>query len=310
MQVNNYSKQAVLILAHKNIDQVLDLTEYLLSTFNVYIHLDNKVQLTSHQANRMDALLEKFSGTNTNIFRVISHYDVKWGSYSIVRATIDLMKLAYDDERNEQFHLISGQDWPLKPLNEIYAFYDGNETTYMYYYPTTDEVKSHEPEIWWVKYYFNYDQINRRTLFGKIYHRLLLLIQTILRINKLKKTKWNASQMYAGKEWIDITREALGFTLDQYGQDSELQRIFATSFCSDEMWVQTILCNSALFKNKIDKNIHRFIPEVKKNGHGETPDVLTMEYYSQIKNGDAFWGRKFASPASDSLRKQLDMDNK
>lgn len=307
----NYSHQAVLILAHNHMDQVLKLAEYLLTTFNVYIHIDKKTQLTRTQSTKMQQMLTDYSGNTTskNIFKVVSIYDVKWGSYSIVRATIDLMKLAYRDQINDQFHLISGQDWPLKPLNKIYDFYDGNDITYMDYYLTTEKVKSHEPEIWWVKYYFNYDQVNRRTLFGKIYHRVLLLIQTIFRVNKLKNTKWNEQQMYAGKEWIDIPREALGVALDQYGSDKELQHIFATSFCSDEMWLQTVLCNNKNYHGKVDKNIHRFITEVTKNGHGATPDILTEKYYDEIVNGDAFWGRKFVSPDSDKLLKLLQKHN-
>ena len=92
--------QAVLILAHKNIDQVIELSQRLSSCFNVYIHFDKKVSLSEKQ----ELSLKKL---NVNFF---SKYDVKWGSYSIVRATIDLMKLALENPQNKYFHLISGQD--------------------------------------------------------------------------------------------------------------------------------------------------------------------------------------------------------
>lgn len=304
------SDQAILILAHKNIDQVLKLSEYLLTQFNVYIHLDTKVRLTSEQAERFQTLNNNYhTPGETNIFRYFSSYDVKWGSFSIVQATILLMRLALKDTQNMQFHLISGQDWPLKPLKDIYDFYQGNNVTYIDYYQTLSKVKSHEPEIWWVKYYFNYDQINRRTLFGKIYHRVLLLLQTIFRVNKLKKTDWSEQKMYAGQEWIDIPRDALEYALKKFDNDTELQHIFATSFCSDEMWLQTILCNSKKYRYKLEKNIHRFIPVVTKNGHGETPAVLTEKYYSAITSSSAFWGRKFVSPESDSLMTKLQREN-
>ncbi|MGJ3954334.1 glycosyltransferase, partial [Limosilactobacillus mucosae] len=68
--------QAVLILAHKNIDQVIELSQRLSSCFNVYIHFDKKVSLSEKQ----ELSLKKL---NVNFF---SKYDVKWGSYSIVRA--------------------------------------------------------------------------------------------------------------------------------------------------------------------------------------------------------------------------------
>ena len=169
--------QAVLILAHKNIDQVIELASRLSTDFEIYIHLDKKAKITVDQSRKIKKITKGY----------ISKYDVKWGSYSIVKATIDLMKMALNNNQNTYFHLISGQDWPLMSPAKIYEYFEHTNQIYMNYWPAVSMRKTGEPEIWWTKYYFNYDSINRRTTFGKVYHRLLLLVQTVLRINKLDK---------------------------------------------------------------------------------------------------------------------------
>lgn len=289
--------QAVLILAHKNFNQINELCERLRPSFEVYMHIDKKAQLTGQRSSELKRMGVHY----------FSKYDVKWGSYSIVRATIDMMKMALENPNIEYFHLISGQDWPLKDPQLIYSDFEENDTIYMNYWRALDMRKTGEPEIWWTKYYFNYDQVNRRTTFGKIYHRLLLLGQTALRVNKLKKYEIDPEDIYAGQEWVDIPRDALSYAIDYYENHPKLQKIFSTSFCADEMWLQTILCNSPKYRSRIDKNIHRFIELVEK--HGSRPAILDEDDFGKIQQGDYWWGRKIERPISDKLIKLLDADN-
>ena len=65
--------QAILILAHKNIQQVVELSRKLNLNFNVYIHFDKKMSLDNDYLKVLE---------NENI-RYISQEDVKWGSWSI-----------------------------------------------------------------------------------------------------------------------------------------------------------------------------------------------------------------------------------
>lgn len=289
--------QAVLILAHKNLDQVIELCNTLNSFFNVYVHVDNKCQITTEQRRKLKDVSSYYS----------NKYNVKWGSYSIVRATIMLMNEALKNEDNQYFHLISGQDWPLRSPQEIFDYYENNNSIYMNYFKSIDIVKSGEKLIWWTRFYFNYDYVNRRSLFGKIYHRFLIRGQRILKINKLKRFGIQDNYMYSGEEWIDIPRDALEYALSEYERRKELQKIFSSSFCSDEMWIQTILCNSK-FKQRIEKNTHRYINWERKNG--SYPAILDDKDYEEIMKGQYFWGRKFETPYSDKLKKMLAKTNK
>ena len=289
--------QAVLILAHKNLDQVIDLCNTLNPFFEIYVHIDNKCVITAEQKEKLKGACSFYS----------NKYNVKWGSYSIVRATVMLMKEALKNEENQCFHLISGQDWPLRSPQEIYSFYENSSSIYMNYFKSVDTVKSGEKLIWWTRFYFNYDNVNRISFFGKVYHRLLIGGQRLLNINKLKKFGIKDSYIYSGEEWIDIPRDALEYALSEYEGNKELQKIFESSFCSDEMWIQTILCNSK-FKQRVEKNTHRYINWKRKNG--SYPAILDEEDYKEIMEKQYFWGRKFETPYSDKLREMLAKVNK
>lgn len=284
--------QAILVLAHKDVNQVIELCSKLCPYFNVYVHFDKKASISEKQFKSLRKL-------GINYYSV---YDVKWGSYNIVLATLFLVKEALKNEKNEYFHLISGQDWPVKSPEYIYNYFKHDERIYMNYFRADSTEKSNESLIWWTKFYFNYNKINRRSLFGKIYHRLLVITQRLFKVDKLKKYGINKNEIYAGEEWFDIPREPLQYAVNEFDTDKSLQKVFSTSFCSDEMWLQTILCNSP-FKDKIDKNIHRYISWIRKND--SYPAILDLDDFNSINNSDCLFGRKFAYPYSESLMQKL-----
>lgn len=179
--------QAILILAHKNFPQVKKLALKLNRSFAVYIHFDKKMNVTSKEL----ASLSKHN------IQYISEVAVNWGSWSIGEATVRLMKLALADPTISYLHVISGQDWITKNVDELYQRFEDDTKIYMTYEKASEVKKSGEPIIWWQKYYFNYDQVNRRTFFGKFYHRALLLGQTLFRVDKFKKLNIDL-EIYAG----------------------------------------------------------------------------------------------------------------
>ena len=169
--------QAILILAHRNIEQVTKLALKLNTHFEIYIHFDKTMSVPKKFKNALD----------DNHIHYISKIDVHWGSWSIGAATVLLMKEALKNSRIKYMHVISGQDWLTDSPINIYNRFTNDNHIYMTYSKAKDVKKAGELIIWWQKYYFNYDRINRRSTFGKFYHRGLLLTQRLLRINKFKK---------------------------------------------------------------------------------------------------------------------------
>ena len=51
------------------------------------------------------------------------------------------MKLALENPKNKYFHLISGQDWPMKAPQKIYDFFEDTNKIYMNYWRALDMKK-------------------------------------------------------------------------------------------------------------------------------------------------------------------------
>ena len=289
--------QAILILAHKNIEQVTKLATILNNNFEVYIHFDKKMNIPENYKQILD---------KKNI-HYISKIDVHWGSWSIGAATVLLMKEALKNRQIEYIHVISGQDWLTIPSKKIYDKFIDNDRIYMTYSKAKNVIKKGESIILWQKYYFNYDKINRRSTFGKIYHRGLLLIQSLLRINKFKKLGINL-EIYSGENWVDMPRDAVEYCINYLDSHPNLLKMLQTGCFSDEFWMQTILCNSPEFNQRIVKNHHRYIKWQKQ--HRSYPAVLDMSDFDNIINGDYIFARKFENPYSNELITQLNRNNK
>lgn len=279
--------QAILIIAHRDPKQVLNLAKIMRKRFEVYIHFDKKMELPiTIQKNLRKEKVHYYQQT-----------DVHWGGWSIALVAINLMKEALKNPEITYVHVISGQDWPLKPINDIYNYFEQNNKAYMNFFKAKDIKKSGEQIIQWQKYYFPYDNMNRRSLYGKIYHRCSMMFQTLFRVDKFKKLGINM-EIYSGSNWCDLPRDIAIYALNYLDNHPNVLRMFQTGCFSDEFWMQTIIGNSK-YSNRIDNDIHRYI--LWKHKHSSYPAILDEEDYENIQSGNYFWGRKFVFPYSASL---------
>lgn len=283
--------QAIIMLAHKDIEQVGKLAQLLSQKFEVYIHIDKKYRLS-------DSDFTILSMERVHLYQEI---EVNWGGWGISAATILLMKEALKNPENYYFHVISAQDWPARDIVEIYNFYENTDNLYLLYAKAKDTVKSGENLIKWQQFYFNYDTVPRRTTFGKLYHRFIMLLQTILHVNKYKKYGIDL-EIFQGPNWMDLPRDAVEYLLNYFDEHIELQKLFMTGYCPDEFWVQTILCNSP-FKEKIVQDYHRYI--LWKEKYNSYPAILDEDDYPEIIKGDYHFIRKVSEKYSADLMRKL-----
>lgn len=260
--------QAIIIIAHKKPEQVFNLCTILIEKFNVYVHFDKKCVLELEMKHKFESIGVK----------VFSHFSVNWGGYNIVAAELLLLREALKDSRNNYFHIISGEDWLVSSVKDIYDYYEASDSIFMTYENSTKVIKSCECVNWWYRLYFNYDNLNRRTFYGKVYHRMLLIIQLLLRVNKLKKLKIT-NEIYCGSQWMDLPRYSVEYIFDFLKTHEEYIDVFKTSFCPDEAIFQTILVNSK-YKDKIVCNNHRYI--LWKEKYGNYPAILDIDDYDDI----------------------------
>ena len=289
--------QAILLLAHKEMPLIKELTQKLSKSFEIYIHFDTKMQLSAAD----EAFLKEHK------IHYISEVKVNWGSWSIGEATVRLMRLALKNPAINYFHIISGQDWVAANVEELYQHFENDSKIYMVYEKAAEVKKNGEPIIWWQKYYFNYDRVNRRSMFGKIYHRLLSSMQTLLRVDKFKRLGIK-EEIYAGANWADLPRDAVEYCLEYLESHPKFLQMLKTGCFSDEFWMQTIICNEPCFKERLLNENYRYIKWEEK--HGSYPAILDEENLAEIQQGDYFFIRKVEAKYSSKLLRQLDRINK
>lgn len=279
--------QAVLILAHTAPEHVIRLSKLMQQYFEIYIHFDKKMPLSEEYKQKMDMM-------GIHYFQEIS---VNWGGWSIAGAAEFLMQEAMKNPKITHIHIISGQDWPVMNIKDIYDFYEDNPNLYIQCCPAKGVEKSGQPIILWQKYYYNFDKINRRTTFGKIYHRLLMAVQTLIGVDKFKKLKIDM-ELYQGANWMDLPRDAVEYVLEYFHSHPNVQKLFKTGFCPDEFWVQTILYNS-MFRERIVSNHHRYI--LWEERYNSYPAILDKNDVSNIILGEHHFCRKVVPKISDDF---------
>lgn len=102
-------QHAILILAHKNVDQLCRLVEYFKNDCEVYIHIDKKQPIGNEEEKRLLAYPQ--------VKLVSREYDAYWGGTSVPESEMHLLRTAVKMGKADYYHLVSGQDYPPGHLN-------------------------------------------------------------------------------------------------------------------------------------------------------------------------------------------------
>ena len=113
------NKHAYMIAVHKYPEQIRILLELLDHEQNdLYIHIDSKSSVSSEDL--------RCCVQRGRIF-FVERISVEWARYSIVESTLIMLREAVKNGPYAYYHLLSGQDLPLKPVEEINRFFDTND---------------------------------------------------------------------------------------------------------------------------------------------------------------------------------------
>lgn len=225
-------KICYLILAHNNLNHLNRLIDSLNDdSCSFYIHIDKK----SKQANYYNSL------DNVTIIR--EHFDINWGGFSMVEATLALLKNALlDSPKSDYYILISGVDYPIRPhkfLLEQLA--SGKEFIDSAPLPFPDKPMG--------RFEYYYYDVNRRK-YG--YFHPLILTEIALRLFKLKRKI--PFPIYVGGQWFALTHQCVEYILNTIDNDERYINFFKHSLIPDEAFFQTIISNSP-FAEKVIPNL-------------------------------------------------------
>lgn len=275
-------KLAHLILAHNQPEQL----ERLISKLqhpdaDIYIHLDRK---TDPAAFAHLASIE-------NVFFIKNNIKVYWGTYAIVKATLNSFTEIISSGKEYQYlNLLSGQDYPLKPQQEfldLLAKDPGKAfMNYLHFDTEWQEALSR------VQAY----HLNNYRLPGKF------VIQKLL--NKvLGKRKMPDGMIPVGRsQWFTISMDHVKY-IDSYWQSNpKFRRFIQLTWGPDEFVFQTILYNSP-YKAAMVNNDLRYIDW---SGGGVSPKLLTLEDADALITLGKYFARKFDMNCDKQLLDKID----
>lgn len=275
---------AHLILVHSNPNQLSRLVKKLICEGDVvFIHVDMKSNLS--------VFLELFPDNN-NVFFVQNRIDVKWGGYEMVEATLNGFKEIIASGLNINYvNLLSGQDYPLKPMSELNQFLTNN--------PGKAFMLCLNIEKDWTEALFRIKEYNFNNWKFPGHYRLQQLINFILPERKMP----DGMVAVGRSQWFTISLKHVIFLINRLESSPALVRFFKLTWAPDEFVFQTLLFNSA-FRDDIVADDLRYIDwsEGKKN-----PKVLTVIDFDKLISSDHFFARKFKEndPVLDLIDKRL-----
>lgn len=290
-------KQIILILAHKDASQVKKLIEYFDGKCDIFIHIDKK----SKSFTKADVDTIKSMPGVKHVFR---KYSVHWAGFSILKTEMFLLKKALEYSSGEYIHLLSGQDYPLRPLSEFNNYFS---STHSFGY--LDCV--HLPAPNWdsntyfrLQYYVLTDFFEGKTPKGK--KRIHKLIQLQQKLGIKRNIPLYVNHLYGGSAWFSISREAAKYLIDYTEHHTSLYNRFKYTFYPEEMYVSTVLMNSPFNYRLTQNNNCRSIFWNNPGIDTSPKELTTTNIYDLLKCNDSFFARKFERPMCLPLEKFLD----
>lgn len=282
--------QACIITAYHNFSHLNTLIELLSQKFEVYVHIDRKA----------DESYKQIIKVNNNV-HIYSKFSINWGGSEHLKAIVWLMNEALSNEDISYFHIISGDDWLVRNLEEIYNHYEGsNEIALLSTKMSNMATEWYKTCAKWQKYYSFLDIFNYKDLKQKLLIKLFVKFQQIIGINRFKKLEMELAQ---GLVWGDIPRDAFEYCMNYIHDNPEFWEFMTYGHASEEFFFQTILANNNTFETRISNINYRYMNWNRKNG--SYPGILDMDDYENIINGEWFFARKIDPNISGKLIETL-----
>ncbi|GHD67370.1 beta-1,6-N-acetylglucosaminyltransferase [Jeongeupia chitinilytica] len=274
---------AYLILAHTAPAQLARLVGRLAAPgVRVYVHVDANTPADVFAA--MQASVP--AGT---VF--IVRRPCRWGGFSLVAATLDLMRVACADGCDWQV-LLSGADYPVRTHAEIVARLARNDDVDGY----LDLRAESEFDVG-----YRWQAWHPETLNGRPAGRALQKLQRGLRhLGLRRRLPSPLTAVWAGSQWWCLTGAAADAVLRFCDEYPKVVDFFRATLVPDEMFIQTVLMHAGL----ADRLVRDPLRHLVWTPGAWSPATLSDADLPALLASDALFARKFA--ADGTLTAQLD----
>ena len=285
-------KHAILIIAHKNYSFLHHLIEYFERDCYVFVHIDKKSDITKEQ---MTCLREM-----PQVAGVYRKYSVHWGGFSILKCELFLLRKAHETCDAEYFHLISGQDYPIKPLETFLDFFENLDYRECIQYV-------HLPHPQWekgtydrFKFYYFFDFVSRNE---KNVKRVNDIVAWQKRNGIKRRIPDYFDYLYGCSQWFSITDRGVDIILNYTKCHPAFLRRLRYTFAPEECYIATVLLNKLPSEKIYPKNC-RYIRWKKENNN--YPANLSIRHFFMLAVSDCLFARKMELPVSAELLQTID----
>lgn len=233
-------RHAYLVMTHRPVDELGPLLRLIDDERNdVYLHLDKRVGKID-----VDRLRQMVTRSRVHL---VPRRAVVWAHASQVDAELRLFRAAATNPRHaySHYHLISGQDLPLRTADEIHAYFGSQPDVNLVGF-AHDPRGDVPPEIRLrVDRYWLFQRLvarNRSSWLGRA-QRLVVGVQHRFGVARTAGRAFRGMHLVKGANWVSLTDAAVQEILRNEGWVHKIARF---SLAADEIYKQTILWNSAL----------------------------------------------------------------
>lgn len=276
---------ACLILAHKNpgqLERMLSAMDH--PAFDYYIHVDGKV----------DQGPFGYLGERERVFFVRNRVRAGWGQYSLVEAAIRGLEEVLAGGEYRYVHLMSAQDFPIKPMDQIYRYLQEHEGTE--FITCLRESDGHE---WWKvaalhawQYHFHNWGIP-----GK--YRLQTAFNLVMPRRRYPVT---GHEVVGHSQWFTITTESARFILGYLRENPRVVRFFKYVWGADELIFSTVIYNNPVFRDRIRDNLFY----IDWSAGGASPKMLTVGDLPALLGSGKLFARKFDEGYDGAVLEELE----
>ncbi|MED4965374.1 beta-1,6-N-acetylglucosaminyltransferase [Heyndrickxia coagulans] len=291
-------KHAYLIIANRNFNQLCNLISLIDDIRNdIYILIDSK-------SKNVDTENIMNSTVKSNLY-FVTPIKIYWGDFSQVLAELNLLKNAVQ-RHYSYYHLLSGLDLPLQNQDFIHDFFEKNNGKQFLTY--TDHSIYKKAKVYErVKYYYHFNHVPYFKL-RHILTRAEIEFQKIIGINR-----WNSNQaeLTFGSNWFSINDDLANYIVDN---EDWIRKHFSRTYCSDELFIHTLVSNSTFYDQVYIKEGVKDQPEDKQgnlryiNWWDGSPYVWKEEDYDylvKVRNKGYLFSRKFDESVDSNIIKKI-----
>lgn len=278
------NKQAVLVIAHKN-SYVLETNLRLLDSpyIDIFIHVDAKCSNFNFEYYKEILRYSK-------LIYVKPRIKVYWAGYSQVQVELILLQFAQKYSDYSYYHLISGQDLLIKPVDEFINFFTNSNKLFL------ESRKISKTNKWSKKVYY---RVSVKHIFikyvrypnkliqysARLVNKLYAYLQVKIGIDLVKK---NQIALRYGSQWFSLPDDCVSYILSK---KNEIDRNYKNSWLIDEIFIQSTVAENKKLQARLALSNKR---EIKWLGDKDAhPYVWREKDFNKLINSKAFFARKF-----------------